>query len=157
MANRHITLDTVVRVVDVDQNPGNIDWRGTLREFFKENDFSLDEIVSIDSKLTRRGEVTLGGGAQPIVKVVAEIPGGRVMAVSVTHSGALVAALSDDWQPLTLQEATGFGVAAAFRMNGLSVVTVDGDMLLLGTRERNLSATTRIVNRLYGRTTSTAA
>lgn len=52
----------------VDADTGAIEWSGTLDDFLAHNRgaFSRDELRQINSLRTQRGEVRLGGGAQPL-------------------------------------------------------------------------------------------
>jgi hypothetical protein len=67
--------DSTVVLFDVDSrtNVESEAWRGTLREFFADNEFDADEQDAIRRHLSRKGHVFGGGAAAIEVLRVAEV------------------------------------------------------------------------------------
>jgi hypothetical protein len=157
MRNSGLQLDTIIRIVDVDQNPGAVDWRGRWGDFIATTDLSSQEVDDVAVSLVTRGEATIGGGAAPISRIVVETPAPRIVSVVITHGGVSSCSQTDDGQPLTLGAASSFAITAASILGGAPVITIDGDAQLLFPSVRNLGLTFLIVNRLYRKPVPSAA
>jgi hypothetical protein len=162
MRNSGLQLDTIIRIVDVDQIPGAVDWRGRWGDFIATTDLSNSEIDDVAVDLVTRGEAIIGGGAAPISRIVVETPAPRIAVWGLAHAGQI---RIDTLGGAPISDLHAFRIVNDLVTSGLNcslLVLHDGEAIWQGATlpigPKDLGLTTAVVTQLLkGRTAPAAA